>query len=280
MIHGLSDAMTKGEFLLKHGKCTLQIMPRIAPDDKQFGEGYAARTPRISRWFKAEFDKLRQEVETPSYFNPLVRKNFVYKGPVLEWYVRVKLMMEKNYQLFHQLLPRRGTIYDVGCGYGYVSLMLNLCAEDRRMIGIDMDEEKIAIAQNLPSRKTNVLFDAHDVRDFGYQEADAFLVSDVLHYMRREEQEALLQKFIDKLNPGGIILIRDADSDDKENHEKSRRTERWSTGLGFNKAKFEDMEFLSGASLMQFFEERGLQVRIEERSGGTSNTLFIAEKRG
>ena len=35
---------------------------------------------------------------SPRFFKELLIYNYIYKGPVLEWYLRVKIRLEKNYQ--------------------------------------------------------------------------------------------------------------------------------------------------------------------------------------
>ena len=278
LLHGVGHFMTKGEFYLKNGACYAKILNRITPEDARFGLNYAERTPRIAKYFKQEYEQLRQQIETPDYFKDRVVNNYIFKGPVLEWYVKLKLKFEKNYNLLHQLIPIEGKIYDIGCGYGYVSLMLNLTAKNREIIGIDMDEEKIEVAMNLPSKRENVHFYTADSRKYMFEHADVFLISDVLHYLKKEEQINLIDSCIANLNPNGLILIRDADGDIDKKHKQSKWTERISTFLQFNKAKFQEMEFISGQFLRAVFEQRGFYVESHISSNKTSNTLFVIKK--
>ena len=56
--------------------------------------------------------------------------------------------MEKNYRLFNRLIPVQGQITDIGCGFGPLCYMLSLLSEDREILGIDYDEDKIGLAQH------------------------------------------------------------------------------------------------------------------------------------
>lgn len=56
--------------------------------------------------------------------------------------------MEHNYQLFNQLIPMKGQITDIGCGLGPLCYMLSMISKERQILGIDYDEDKIAIAQH------------------------------------------------------------------------------------------------------------------------------------
>ena len=159
LIHGTSYTLSKDDFLVKDGAVTLSFLPRIKPyNDDSFGTGYAARTKNIGRYFKDSFELLRKKIEQPAYFNEQLRYNYIYKGPVLEWYMRIKVRMEKNYQLFHEFLPQTGSILDIGCGYGFMPYMLQFTAPDRHITGIDYDEQKIATANHCFSKNDNHLF--------------------------------------------------------------------------------------------------------------------------
>ena len=86
------------------------------------------RAKYIGRYFREEFKQVRKRLEQPVYFREQLIYNYLYKGPVLEWYMKVKLRLEKNYRLFHNLLPEQGSILDAGCGYGFMSYMLHFAA--------------------------------------------------------------------------------------------------------------------------------------------------------
>ena len=95
IIHGTNYTLSKKDTLLKDGKVTLKFLPRIKPEDKTFGIGYTERTKLIGRYFRGEFAKLRGELEQPSYFREKLIYNYIYKGPVLEWYMKIKTRLEK-----------------------------------------------------------------------------------------------------------------------------------------------------------------------------------------
>lgn len=45
--------------------------------------------------------------------------------------------MEKNYALFDRLVPQKGRITDIGCGYGPLCYMLAMLSPERELLGID-----------------------------------------------------------------------------------------------------------------------------------------------
>ncbi|MGX5819579.1 1-acyl-sn-glycerol-3-phosphate acyltransferase [Chitinophaga lutea] len=276
VIHGTAYTMSKNDFLLKDGLLTMKYLPRIRPDDPRWGKNYAERTKLVSRYFKQEYEKMRREIETPDYYREQLIYQYLYKGPVLEWYMRIKTKMERNYALFHELLPREGRIMDIGCGYGFMSYMLHFLSPDRQILGVDYDAEKIAVAQHCYLRGGQLRFEAADITTCELEHQDAFVLLDVLHYLQPAQQEQVLQRCIAKLNPGGVIIVRDGDADLAERHRGTRLTELFSTRLlGFNKTAGTPLSFFSSSALRTIVERNGAVMEQIDNTRFTSNVIFI-----
>jgi len=279
LIHGTSDTMQKGDdFLLKSGRLTVKYLPRIKATDSSFGTGYYERTKIISKYFKAEYNKLREELETPEYFKDKLVKNYIYKGAILEWYIRIKLRLENNYGLFIERVPRSGSVVDLGCGYGNVSLMLGFISKHRNITGVDYDEDKIAMASNSPTKPVNVNFICSDVLNYQFVPTDTFLLSDVLHYLPEEQQVLLLTKCISNLNSGGSVLIRDANADLASRHQGTKLTEFFSTNFGFNKARHGGMHFISAKRIKEVADVHMMEMDVIDQTKLTSNIFYHLKK--
>jgi 1-acyl-sn-glycerol-3-phosphate acyltransferase len=279
VIHGTNYTMTKKDTLLKDGKVTLKFLPRIKPEDKNFGTGYAERTKLIGRYFRGEFAKLRNQLEQPSYFREQLIYNYIYKGPVLEWYMRIKTRLEKNYQLFHDLLPKQGKILDAGCGYGFMSYMLHFSANEREITGIDYDEEKIETANHCFSKNEKINFFYTDVLRFNYEKYDGIIISDMLHYLQPAEQKQVIEKSMQSLNENGTLIIRDGNSEMTERHKRTKRTEFFSTRFfGFNKTTKSGLSFLSGSLIREIANEQKMECTEIDQSKSTSNIIFVIKK--
>ncbi|MBI1286124.1 MAG: MMPL family transporter [Flavobacteriales bacterium] len=278
ILHGIHHALRKGDFSVQKSVMTMKYLPRITADDASYGTGYRERTKAISRHFKSEFEKVRLEVETADFFADKVQRLYTYKGPVLEWYVRIKMMLEKNFEEIVSRVPREGKAYDLGCGYGYLSHLLAMQSFDRQVIGLDYDEEKIQVAANTHYSGGNISFAQADLTQFTPEAADCIIIKDVLHYFPAAEQEALLQRCGEKLNDGGIIIIRDGIEDEQQKHGVTKMTEVFSTKLfGFNKTEHE-LEFLPEARILSFAEQFNLSVeRLENKA--SSNVTFVLRRR-
>ncbi|HVI47607.1 MAG TPA: 1-acyl-sn-glycerol-3-phosphate acyltransferase [Chitinophaga sp.] len=279
VIHGTAYTMTKGDFLLKDGLVTVKYLPRISQEDKSWGDNYSARTKSISRYFKKEYESLTRETEVPAYFREQLKYNYIYKGPVLEWYMRIKTRMEGDYELFHELLPKKGHILDIGCGYGFMDYILSFAAPERHITGIDYDEEKIATAAHCHNKPANLQFIHGDIADTPFEKYDAFILSDVLHYLQPEEQEKLLQQCIERLQPDGVIVVRDGDSDRQQRHEGTKFTEFLSTRvIGFNKTKNKQLSFFSAAHVRSLISKYGAIAEEIDNTRYTSNVIFVIKK--
>jgi len=278
LIHGASDCMNKGENHLRGGSVTIKIYPRIRYGDPSYRKDYHERKKSVQLFYRQEWKKIREELETTAYFRRKLIRNYIYKGPVLEWYTRIKMRMENNYELVNRYVPRRATVVDIGCGYGFLSYMLGFVSEERQILGIDYDKEKIELASNCISRNNRVEFEVADITACALKAADVFILSDVLHYLPYQEQEPLLMRCAENLNQGGIILIRDADKDLETRHLGTRYTEFFSTRTGFNKTEQNHLFFFSGKMIQDFAGKQGLRLEIIDNTRLTSNLLYILRK--
>jgi 1-acyl-sn-glycerol-3-phosphate acyltransferase len=279
LIHGTSYTLSKDDFLVKDGTVTVSLLPRIKPGDKQFGEGYAERAKGVGRYFRTELNALAATVEQPAYFREQLIYNYLYKGPVLEWYMRIKTRMEKNYVMFDDLLPRTGKILDIGCGYGFMSYMLHFRSANRQITGLDYDEQKIATANHCFSKHPQLSFVHADVTAFAFEQYNAIVLMDVLHYLEPGQQETVIEKCIAHLLPGGILIIRDGNAELKERQKGTALTEVFSTVItGFNKTSGSGLHFLKASSIKNIAAKHGMHCREIDETKYTSNIIFVIEQ--
>jgi uncharacterized protein (DUF2062 family) len=121
-------------------------------------------------------------------------------------------------------LPSGGRLLDIGCGQG---LMLALLAEAEHcerggvmtgtrlprfdsMVGVELRPHRARIARAALGADAAII--ESDARTMSPGACRAVLLFDVLHMMPRPDQEALLSAAVGALEPGGVILIREADA--------------------------------------------------------------------
>ena len=281
LLYGNNKIIAKAQpFNIRKGIIYTEILPRIPADDLSFGTTYQERTKRISAYMKEGYARICREKNTtdnPAFYEALIQ-NYIYKGPVVEWYIRIKVKMERNYRLFNRLIPVQGQITDIGCGFGPLCYMLSMLSEDRDILGIDYDEDKIALAQHGWLRNEHLQFRHGNALEYPLPESDVFILNDMLHYMSYEHQRTLLLKCADRLRSQGMIIIRDGNSANTSKHRLTRFTELLSTRIfNFNRTTGE-LHFTTETQLREIAVTCGMNVEIIPNDKYTSNTIYIFRK--
>ena len=281
LLYGNNKIIAKAQpFNIRKGIIYTEILPRIPADDLSFGTTYQERTKRISAYMKEGYARICREKNTtdnPAFYEALIQ-NYIYKGPVVEWYIRIKVKMERNYRLFNRLIPAQGQITDIGCGFGPLCYMLSMLSEDRDILGIDYDEDKIALAQHGWLRNEHLQFRHGNALEYPLPESDVFILNDMLHYMSYEHQRTLLLKCADRLRSQGMIIIRDGNSANTSKHRLTRFTELLSTRIfNFNRTTGE-LYFTTETQLREIAVTCGMNVEIIPNDKYTSNTIYIFRK--
>lgn len=281
LLYGNNKIIAKAQpFNIRKGIIYTEILPSIPADDLSFGTTYQERTKRISAYMKEGYARICREKNTtdnPAFYEALIQ-NYIYKGPVVEWYIRIKVKMERNYRLFNRLIPVQGQITDIGCGFGPLCYMLSMLSEDRDILGIDYDEDKIALAQHGWLRNEHLQFRHGNALEYPLPESDVFILNDMLHYMSYEHQRTLLLKCADRLRSQGMIIIRDGNSANTSKHRLTRFTELLSTRIfNFNRTAGE-LHFTTETQLRKIAVTCGMNVEIIPNDKYTSNTIYIFRK--
>lgn len=281
MMHGAHHVLPKSEFLLRRGQISLKFFDKIKPQGSMTSGGisYLSQAQELTAFYRREFAALSAELETTDYMRmPLIHR-YIFKGPVLEWYMRVKLNLEKDYRFFNEIVPRDARIIDVGCGYGFLSGMLALTSSGRTITGVDYDEEKIMMARNAFLDRPSVSFRCMDIAKEELPEGDVYIFSDVLHYLPENTQRSTVEACLRRLPAEGMIIIRDADTDRKKGTYFTKLTEFFSTKLlKFNKTDY-GLTFVSGSLVKELARNEGFECKVYDNAYlGTSNMTYVITK--
>ena len=282
LIYGAGQLSAKKQgFYIKSGVIATRTLQRIEYGDTSFGATYQEQAKSIRKWYVEQYRLFNDDLGRTSnaYFRDAIIKNYTYKGPVLEWYMRIKCRIDGYYDLWDRLIPRNATVTDIGCGYGQMSFMLALLSPGRNVLGVDYDEDKIELANNsFLRKKANVRFMCADMRKLEIPHSDAILFNDSLHYVDADSQKAILTRAAASLNDGGMIVVRDGDAGQADKHEKIKKTELWSTEIiKFNKTTT-DLTFVSESWMREFASANGLDIKIRRCDKDSSETLYILTK--
>lgn len=279
LIYGAGQISAKRQgFYIKSGIVATRTLKRIEDGDESFGATYQERTKNIRKWYVEQYRAMNDDFGRThnAYFRESLIKNYIYKGPVLEWYMRIKCRIDGYYELWDRLIPRNATITDVGCGYGQMSFMLGILSPERSIVGVDYDNEKIELANNsFLCKRANVKFLCADMRTVEIPHSDAILFNDSLHYVDAATQKEILLRAVASLNRDGMVIVRDGDLGQIDKHKKIKMTELWSTRiLKFNKTTA-DLTFVSEEWMRELAAANDLDIKIHRCDKDSSETLYI-----
>jgi 1-acyl-sn-glycerol-3-phosphate acyltransferase len=212
LVFGTGEFLGRGEFWGRPTGMRMKILERVKINESDIGSDYSERSKRFRQIYSIEYAKFMQQEGTGRYYRKKLLLNYIFKGPILEWSLRIKMNNEKYYQPYNELIPREGEILDLGCGYGFMSYMLSMTSPSRKITGVDHDEEKIRIAANGFLKNKNINFFCEDITRYPFGNKDAIILIDVLHYISQKNQEEVLLHCFERLNPGGMILVKDAEA--------------------------------------------------------------------
>ncbi len=212
LIHGAYQCLPKTEFFMRSGKITQKFFDRIKvkPVNIDKNETYREQAKQLTRYMRNEFRKLSLQIENTDFYKRSLVNQYIYKGPMLEWYVKTKLRLESNYRFLNEIIPLKAAIVDVGCGYGYLSHLLRFVSKERTITGLDYDPEKIDVANHIGLYDDGINFYVKDVSTAEIPKADVYILNDVLHDMPQKLQLKVLSKCFDKVSPNGTVIVKDA----------------------------------------------------------------------
>ncbi len=192
------------------------------------------------------------------------------------------------------LLPPGARVLDIGCGQGVLAALLAACDQPGaaaawppawaaaprgvRYHGLDLMPRDIARAQAaLAQVAPQARFEAADMRQAAFPPSDVAVILDVLHYIDHAEQAQVLGRVRQALAPGGRLLLRVGDSQQRLGFAISQWVDRAVTRVrGHGAAP------TWGRSLTQWqalLGELGFDVSAQPMHQGTpfANMLLVAQ---
>ncbi|UOE38509.1 MMPL family transporter [Chryseobacterium oryzae] len=177
-IHGNSEVLPKGDFIIYNGSITIKIGDRISNEDKSFGKNYSERTKKINAYFREEFAKLRNELEDENYFKYKLFLSYLYKEN--EVVKAVKEDFNKNKSLYYELnqwIAKDAVILHIADDFGQKDVLLTLQQAKRKLFSQIRDSEKRAVAKNNYLVKKRKLFYIENQAEIN-KKVDVLLISD------------------------------------------------------------------------------------------------------
>lgn len=196
-------------------------------------------------------------------------------------FVRSKLRHDPAYFALvdRGLVPEAGRIVDVGCGRGILLALLALGrsrAAGLELVGVDASRRTIRVART--GVPPGVSLTVADAGAFHPPRSAAIVLLDVLHYLPVDAQERLLRRAAAALEPGGRLLIREADRSPTWRFRLTAAAERLrAVTRGRLRQRF---AFRSLGEIEEALRGLGLEVQSRPMDEGTPfrNVLLVARK--
>jgi SAM-dependent methyltransferase len=233
--------------------------------------------------------------------HPLIRRLFeattrpyAAAGRYARHFARGKLHHDPVYLalLRRGLLPDRGSLLDIGCGQGLLLSLLRAAKEQYQaglwppdwpappmhlaLRGIDSHAQRVQLARRALGDSAQV--ELRDLRQLDFLPCSVIVLLDVLFYLDEAEQTRAIEKAAAALQPGGLLLLREADA----GAGFAFRATKWGERLaGALRGEFgQQLRYRSAARWMAELAGRGLAVEALPMSEGTpfANVLFVASK--
>ena len=192
------------------------------------------------------------------------------------------------------LLPDQGRLLDLGCGLGVLPALLHAACNHYRagnwphgwpappqnlyLHGIELLDWKVAAASKALGNKANI--QQGDIRTVEFPACAGVIILDVLMYVPATDQRQILQRITHALQPGGVLLLREANASGGWRFHITRLAEQilglW-RGQGWQK-----LYYRSVAEWVALLEQSGFFVECMPMSRGTpfANVLFRATLMG
>ena len=189
-------------------------------------------------------------------------------------------------------LPDQGSLVDLGCGQGLLLSLLKAAKEQHAagrwprdwpapptrlaLRGVDSHADRVRLARRALGSGAQV--DLCDLGDFDLRPCSAIALLDVLLYLGETQQERMIEKAAAALEPGGLLLLREADADAGFAFQATKCSAWFDAAM---RGRFgQQLRCRSAAHWSDALARRGFAVDAEPMSRGTpfANVLFVARK--
>lgn len=177
-------------------------------------------------------------------------------------------------------VPKTGNILDLGCGHGLFSKILAEKSQKRQVFGIDPSIKKISVAKRSYKNISNLKF------QLGYlpsnKKFDCICIIDMLYLLPHKQKIQLLKNLKTILNKNGIIIIKEASTENKLTFSIIKLEEILMVKiLKYTFTDFKDLFFLSQKGYYELFNHTNYKLLQAEKIQGfipyTKSILFVVQ---
>ncbi len=199
---------------------------------------------------------------------PLVARLFVHGRAFLS-----------DFAVIERYVPRKGFVVDLGCGYGLFACVLRETSPTRRVLGIDRDPRRIAVARGAIKDTQWLRFETGDIVTEAPPRCDAVTIVDVLYLLPLEQQERVLRSAAGALGEGAPLIVKAQEARRDPRYALTYAQELVTTGLGLTRRGRERFFFPSREEALAMFERAGFLVDVVEMPRRPyTDVLYLARR--
>ena len=158
-------------------------------------------------------------------------------------------------------LTATGRILEVGCGHGLLSLYLALTSPARTVVGIDVDDGKLAAARAAAEGAgLAASFEVVKGAELPGGPWAGIAIVDVLYLLSADDQRSLLRSCAELVSPGGTVVVKEMALEPRWKATWNRLQETTSVKL-LGITEGEELTFLSPADMAAAMGDGGVTVR-------------------
>jgi len=193
---------------------------------------------------------------------------------------RGKMRSDPVYRaLLQRGIAHAASVTDLGCGRGYLFALILASRRDEphpRLAGVELSARAVRLARLACGEDATIT--QTDLTSAPIPRSEVFTLVDVLHYLPRTVQDALLERACAALEPGGRLFVREADASAWAGFLAVRFSESFAAlarGEGLR-----PFDFRRGDELARRLEACGTSVEPFPMGAGTpfANILFEARR--
>lgn len=192
------------------------------------------------------------------------------------WFAKIRLW-DAPFEKLDRILPRSGSILDLGCGDGIVTNYLALSSSRRKITGIELNGDRVRFADR--GLKNTKFVKADVIRSKLDKNVDVILMVHLLHHLPSfEDQEEVIKNCYRALKKNGKLVIAEVDIKPTFKYLISWVTDHFIVPLLFEKRFFEPhIYFRKRRDWIKLLGSLGFSCKAISAESGKPFTHIILE---
>ena len=179
-----------------------------------------------------------------------------------------------------RFVPKTGFIVDLGCGHGLFACVLREASDTRRVLGIDLDPRKIAVARGAVRDTQWLRFEVGDIVADPPPKCDAVTLVDVLYLLPYDAQEQVLRNAASALGEGGPLIVKAQERRTDPRYALTYAQEMITVSLGFTRGGRDRFYFPPREQALEMFDRAGFAAEVVEMPRRPyTDVLYLARKK-